>query len=81
MRLMAAPRCDRQALDEALASTRDADRALRGRIEAAIADFVATLTPAERVTFAQSLKLRGQWRQPKPPANPQRAPDEASSAR
>lgn len=65
----------------ARASTRDADRALRERIETAVANFVATLSPQERVTFAQSLKLRGQWREPKPPAQVQRPPDEASAAR
>jgi uncharacterized membrane protein len=81
LRLVAAPQFDRQALDGALASTRDADRALRERIEMAVADFVATLTPAERVTFAQGLMLRGQWRQPKPPAQRQRPPDGASAAR
>lgn len=83
LRLVAAPQLDRSALDRALASTRDADRALRERIEMAVADFVATLTPAERVTFAQSLKLRGQWRQPqpKPPAQSPRAPDGTSAAR
>ncbi|RDU95998.1 periplasmic heavy metal sensor [Trinickia dinghuensis] len=82
LRLVGAPQFDRQSLDDALASTRDADRALRERVETAVADFVATLTPAERATFAQSLRLHGQWRQPKPPANAKkpRAPDESSGA-
>jgi uncharacterized membrane protein len=79
LRLVAAPQLDRQALDGALASTRRADGALRERIEAAVADFVATLTPAERVTFAQGLTLRGQWRQP--PEKKPRGPGEASAAR
>ena len=81
LRLVAAPQFDRQALEAALASTRDADRAMRERIETAVADFVASLTPAERVAFAQGLKLRGQWREPKPPAQPPRAPDGTSDAR
>ena len=79
LRLVAAPQLDRQALDGALANTRRADGALRERIEAAVADFVATLTPAERITFAQGLTLRGQWRQP--PEKKPRAPGEASDAR
>ncbi|WP_116138761.1 periplasmic heavy metal sensor [Trinickia diaoshuihuensis] len=78
LRLVAAPQFDRAALDDALATTRHADSALREHIEAAVADFVATLTPAERVTFAQGLTLRGQWRQPKPAA--EKKPDEAGSA-
>lgn len=36
---------------------------------------------AERVTFAQGLKMRGQWRQPKPPTQAPRAPDGTSDAR
>ncbi|MGN6320072.1 periplasmic heavy metal sensor [Trinickia sp.] len=79
---VAAPQFDRQALDSALAATRDADRAVRERVETAVADFVATLTPAERTTFAQSLRLRGQWRQPQPqrPANAQEASRAAPDA-
>lgn len=65
--IIAAPQFDRAGLDSALAQTRDADRAARTRVEAAVADFVATLTPTERVTFAQSLKAHGQWREPSPP--------------
>lgn len=76
LRLVAAPQFDRQALDAALANTREADRAVRERVETAVADFVATLTPDERATFAQGLKVRGQWRQP--PAKAPRAPGEAS---
>ncbi|MEX3954803.1 periplasmic heavy metal sensor [Trinickia sp. EG282A] len=55
---------DRAALDAALARTRDADLAVRTRVETGVADFVATLTPDERATFAQSLRSRGQWREP-----------------
>lgn len=80
LRLAAAPQFNRHALDAALASTRDADRAVREHVETAVADFVASLTPAERITFAESLKVRGQWRQPQPRANDQRAPSAASEA-
>jgi uncharacterized membrane protein len=79
LRLVAAPQLDRPALDAALAGTRDAARAVRPRVEAAVADFVATLTPAERATFAESLKMRGQWREPlSPNTKGARAPTEAS---
>jgi len=80
LRLVAAPQWDRSALDTALLATRDADRAVREHVEAAVADFVATLTPAERATFAQSLKAHGQWRLPPPPADGKRAPSEASES-
>ncbi len=55
---------DRAALDAALARTRDADLAVRTRVETGVADFVATLSPDERAAFAQSLRSRGQWREP-----------------
>jgi uncharacterized membrane protein len=69
LRLLAAPQLDRPALDAALARTRAADSALRARVEGSVADFAATLTPEERVEFADSLKLRGQWREAAPAAN------------
>jgi uncharacterized membrane protein len=67
--LLAAPQLDRAALDDALARTRTADVALRTQVESGIADFAATLTPAERVKFAEGLRQRGNWRLPaaKPP--------------
>lgn len=82
LRLVAAPQLDRPALDAALAATREADRAVRERVEAAVAGFVATLTPAERATFAESLKVRGQWREPPPPrrAGGARAPSQAAAS-
>lgn len=64
LRLLAAPQLDRPALDAALARTRDADGALRARVEQGVADFAATLTPDERAKFAESLTQRGQWRLP-----------------
>lgn len=78
LRLVAAPQFDRQALDAALKNTRDADRAVRERVETAVADFVATLTPDERATFALGLMVRGQWRQP--PAKGPRLSSEASGS-
>ena len=69
LRLLAAPQFDRAALDAALARTREADSRLRAQVEGSVADFAATLSPEERVEFADSLKLRGQWREPQPAAN------------
>ncbi|MFM0505066.1 periplasmic heavy metal sensor [Paraburkholderia caffeinilytica] len=74
LRLLAAPQFDRAALDAALARTREADSSLRAQVEGSVADFAATLSPEERVKFADSLKLRGQWREPQPVANPARPP-------
>ncbi|HXZ07902.1 MAG TPA: periplasmic heavy metal sensor [Paraburkholderia sp.] len=66
LRLLAAPQLDRVALDDALARTRAADSALRAKVESSVADFAASLTPDERAKFAESLKQRGQWREPEP---------------
>jgi uncharacterized membrane protein len=75
LRLLAEPQLNRPALDAALARTRNADAALRARVEQSVADFAATLSPQERAQFADSLKENGQWRQP---ASKQAAPKEAS---
>ncbi|MGH8779737.1 periplasmic heavy metal sensor [Paraburkholderia sp.] len=64
LELLAQPQLDRPALDAALARTREADSALRARVETGVADFAATLTPDERLHFAQSLREHGQWRLP-----------------
>ncbi|CAB3772923.1 periplasmic heavy metal sensor [Paraburkholderia solisilvae] len=66
LRLLAAPDLDRPALDAALARTRNADAALRARVEQSVASFAATLSPQERAQFADSLREHGQWRQPAP---------------
>ncbi|WP_233805555.1 periplasmic heavy metal sensor [Paraburkholderia sp. HP33-1] len=79
LRLLAAPQLDRAALDAALARTRAADSSLRAMVEASVADFAATLTPEERAEFAESLKLRGQWREPQPPPNPKKPEANAAS--
>ncbi|HEY1610386.1 MAG TPA: periplasmic heavy metal sensor [Paraburkholderia sp.] len=62
--LLAAPQLDRQALDAALARTREADSTLRAQVESRIADYAATLTPEERAKFADGLARSGQWRLP-----------------
>ena len=66
--LLAAPQFDRTALDAALQRTRAADIALRTELESSVADFATTLTPEERVKFAEGLKQAGQWRE-SPPAS------------
>lgn len=72
LRLLAAPQFDRAALDAALARTREADSSLRAKVESSVADFAATLSPEQRVEFAESLRLRGQWREPQRAANANR---------
>ena len=64
LRLLGAQQLDRTALDTALKRTREADIALRSRIEQSVADFAATLSPDERAKFADGLRERGQWRLP-----------------
>jgi uncharacterized membrane protein len=79
LRLLAAPQFDRAALDAALARTREADSRLRAQMEGSVADFAATLSPEERVRFADNLKVRGQWREPAPAANAKKPANQASS--
>ncbi|ACD19387.1 periplasmic heavy metal sensor [Paraburkholderia phytofirmans] len=79
LRLLAAPQFDRAALDAALERTREADSHLRAQVEGSVADFAATLSPEERVQFADSLKLRGQWREPAPAPNAKKPASQASS--
>ncbi|MFM0237941.1 periplasmic heavy metal sensor [Paraburkholderia phytofirmans] len=79
LRLLAAPQFDRAALDAALERTREADSHLRAQVEGSVADFAATLSPEERVQFADSLKLRGQWREPSPAPNAKKPANQASS--
>ncbi|CAB3789350.1 hypothetical protein LMG28614_02860 [Paraburkholderia ultramafica] len=80
LRLLAAPQFDRAALDAALARTRAADSSLRAQVEGSVADFAATLSPEERIRFADSLKLSGQWREPQPAANARNQPNPANPA-
>lgn len=60
--LLAAPTLDRAALDAALARTREADVALRSRVEGAVADFAATLTPEERLKLVGAMERYGPLR-------------------
>ncbi|MFM0740490.1 periplasmic heavy metal sensor [Paraburkholderia xenovorans] len=64
LRLLAAPQLDRTALDRALERTRTADSNLRALVETNVADFAETLTSEERIEFADSLRVRGEWREP-----------------
>jgi len=57
--VLAAPQFDPTALDAALARTRNADVALRIRVEQTIATFAGSLSPEERVIFADGLKRDG----------------------
>ncbi len=80
LRLLGAPQLDRDALDTALAATRDADMAQRVAVETAVVDFAATLTPRERAQFAAGLRLRGQWRDPQAVAAQARAAKSVSAS-
>lgn len=53
---------DVNALNAALARTRDADVAVRTRIEAVVSNFAATLTPEERAKLVDGLERRGPLR-------------------
>lgn len=56
--LIAAPSLDRAAIQSTLARTREADTAVRARVEASVVDFAATLAPADRAVFAAGLARR-----------------------
>jgi uncharacterized membrane protein len=79
LRLLAAPQFDRAALDAALARTRAADSSLRAQVEGSVADFASTLSPEERVEFADSLRLRGQWRAAQPAPNAKKPANQTAS--
>jgi len=57
--LLSAPQYDRVAVEAALARTREADMALRARVEGALTEFAANLTPEERIAFVHALTHRG----------------------
>ncbi|SAL15669.1 membrane protein [Caballeronia arvi] len=59
---LAAQDFDRRALDDALARTREADVALRARIEGTVADFASTLTPQERLKLVGAMERYGPLR-------------------
>ena len=56
---LAAPQFDRAALDAALARTREADMAVRARVEATVADFANALTRDERLKLVDALQQHG----------------------
>lgn len=66
--MLASPDFDRAAVDAAFARTRDADRAVRTRLEETSTRFAESLTPRERETFVEGLKRTGRLRQQFPKA-------------
>ena len=62
IRLLAASPLDQAALDAAIASTREADVAVRTHVEQRVVEYAAALTPEERVKFAEGLQRYGSWR-------------------
>jgi uncharacterized membrane protein len=60
--VLAAPTLDRAALDSALVRAREADIGLRTRIEGAVANFAATLTPEERIKMVGAMERYGPLR-------------------
>lgn len=57
--LLAQPSPDRAAIDAAMAGARDADIAVRARVETAVADFAAGLSAEDRAVFLAGLKRSG----------------------
>ncbi|WP_321792896.1 periplasmic heavy metal sensor [Caballeronia sp. J97] len=70
--ILAARDFDRKALDDALARTREADVALRARIEGTVADFASTLTSDERLKLVGAMERYGPLRAVPPDERPQR---------
>jgi uncharacterized membrane protein len=64
---LAAQQFDRNALDAALARTREADVAVRARVEGTVAEFASTLTPEERLKLVDALERHGPLRVGPPP--------------
>ncbi|MCJ0764488.1 periplasmic heavy metal sensor [Variovorax terrae] len=58
LRLLGAPELDRAAVADALARTREADKALRARVETSVVDFAATLSPEDRQKLVSGLTRR-----------------------
>jgi uncharacterized membrane protein len=63
-KLIAAQSFDRQAVEVALAKTREADRAVRMKIEVAMLNFTETLSAEDRQKLAEGLAKKGPLRQP-----------------
>jgi uncharacterized membrane protein len=68
-RLLSQDRLDKAAIDAELAKIRNADMALRSRLEQAVVDFAETLSPAERRTLVEGLRQRGGMLRRPPPRN------------
>lgn len=68
-RLLAAPQLDRAAALATAERIRSADLTVRTRIETAVVDFAASLSPASRSALADGLVLHGTLRTP-PPTTP-----------
>jgi uncharacterized membrane protein len=62
--LIAAPSLDRQAVEVALAKTREADRAVRMKIEVTMLNFAETLSAEDRQKLAEGLAQKGPLREP-----------------
>jgi uncharacterized membrane protein len=70
--VLAAPTLDRAALDDALARARQADVAVRARVEGTVAEFAATLTPDERMKLVGAMERFGPLRAVPPKQRPDR---------
>jgi uncharacterized membrane protein len=54
--LLAQPSPDRRQVEAAMAGARAADIAVRGRVEAAVADYAIGLSPRDRAVFVEGLR-------------------------
>ncbi len=63
-KLIAAPSFDRQAVELALAKTREADRAVRMKVEVTMLNYAETLSAEDRQKFADGLAKKGPLREP-----------------
>jgi uncharacterized membrane protein len=61
---IAEPSFDRQAVEVALTKTREADRAVRMKIEVTMLNFAETLSAEDRQKLAEGLAKKGPLRQP-----------------
>ncbi|MDR5818377.1 MULTISPECIES: periplasmic heavy metal sensor [unclassified Caballeronia] len=72
--ILAAPTFDRQALDNALARTRQADVTMRALTEGTVAAFASTLTFDERLKLVGAMERNGPLRAVPPEDRPQLQP-------
>jgi uncharacterized membrane protein len=64
LKQLAAPTFDKLAIENAMARTREADRAIRMHMEEALISFAEKLTPEERYKLAEGLAKKGPLRPP-----------------